>query len=95
MNSLCAEIILRVECAGIFLEEEHYNGAINFESDALSRLEKGAQIPERLASVPRLTLSERSAQFYWAWPKAEEKPTAAGTGTGRGAQGRRGARLQR
>ena len=69
MNALAAEIGLRLESVGVFLEQDHFRGDLNTECDALSRLEAGATVPPRLLSVPRLIPPPRDASFFWAWPR--------------------------
>ena len=67
---------------------EHYEGVINFEADALSRLSQGAQIPERLLNITRQPLQPRVASFFWAWPReVMEKSSSAAAleETGQGA----------
>ena len=98
MNALCAEIALRLEVAAIQLRHEHYEAAINFEADALSRLSRGASVPKRLLQVERQEVPARSFSLFWAWPrelkeKGRNAPTIAETG--RGAFGNRVTRLQR
>ena len=91
MNALCAEIALRLESAMVHMTEEHYEAVINFETDALSRLSQGAQIPERLLNVFRQPLPPREASFFWAWPRGaieESSSAAASAETGQGACGR-------
>jgi hypothetical protein len=70
MNALCAEMALRAECAMVDLRLEHYEGVLNFETDALSRLAQGTDIPERLHGISKSSVVPRSVQFFWAWPKS-------------------------
>ena len=70
MNALAAEIVLRLECADVHTLPEHLSGTLNFHCDSLSRLSQGAAIPDVLLDIPRETVKDRSASFFWAWPRA-------------------------
>ena len=70
MNALSAELALRFESAQVHFWAEHLNGTLNFECDALSRLSQGAAIPGILRRVPQAKTRPRSADFFWAWPRA-------------------------
>ena len=69
MNALAAEIALGIESAQVNLDAEHLRGALNFQCDALSRLDQGAVVPQELIHVPRASPKPRSPSFFWAsWP---------------------------
>ena len=75
----------------VHMTEEHYEGVINFETDAPSRLSQGAQIPERLLSIFRQPLPPRVPSFFWPWPRdviEDASSAAASAETGQGACGR-------
>jgi hypothetical protein len=70
MNALAAELALRFESAQIHFKAEHFNGTLNFECDALSRLAQGAAMPGSLKGIPQAKTRQRCADFFWAWPRA-------------------------
>lgn len=54
VNRLAAEISLLIEQGGMeAVEGQHWRNIINIEADALSRLEEGYEVPERLRDLPR------------------------------------------
>jgi hypothetical protein len=70
MNAMSAELAIRFESAQVHVKAEHFNGTLNFECDALSRLAQGAAMPGILKGVPRAVPRQRCAAFFWAWPRA-------------------------
>jgi hypothetical protein len=70
MNALAAELALRFESAQVHFWAEHFNGTLNFECDALSRLAQGAAMPGILKGIPQAKTRQRAADFFWAWPRA-------------------------
>ena len=66
MNSITAEIALRLEAADVMTTPEHVPGVLNFTCDALSRLSQGAQIPPQLVHLPRVWPRPRLPSFFWA-----------------------------
>jgi hypothetical protein len=68
MNALAAEIALDLDELEIeVVTSRHVPGTLNFVADALSRLSKGAVVPESLAGVRRVPCPQRTAEFYKAW----------------------------
>ena len=66
MNAIAAEVALRLEVAGVHLLPEHLSETLNFDCDALSRLQKeGVEIPEKLKDVPRHIAKDRVAAYFW------------------------------
>ena len=66
MNAIAAEVALRLEVAGVHLLPEHLSGTLNFDCDALSRLQKkGIDIPEKLIKVPRHIPKPRVPGYFW------------------------------
>ena len=54
VNRLAAEISLLIEQGGMeAVEGQHWRNIINIEADALSRLQEGYEVPERLQGLPR------------------------------------------
>ena len=54
INRIAAELALLLEEIGAeALTGQHWPNAINIEADALSRLDEGSRIPDRLLALPR------------------------------------------
>ena len=54
INRVAAELSLTIEQWGLeTLTGQHYRNLINIEADALSRLQEGYEVPERLRALPR------------------------------------------
>lgn len=54
VNRLAAEVALLCEQYVLdAIEGEHWRNILNIEADALSRLDEGYQVPQRLQQVPR------------------------------------------
>ena len=54
VNRLAAEISLLIEQGGMeAVEGQRWRNIINIEADALSRLQEGYEVPERLQGLPR------------------------------------------
>ena len=89
MNSITAEIVLRLEAADVMSTPEHVPGVLNFTCDALSRLSQGAKIPPQLAHLPRVWPRPRLPSFFWTWPKnlkyVQLQDVALPKGNGQGA----------
>lgn len=54
INRVAAELSLTLEQWGLeTLTGQHWRNIINIEADALSRLQEGYEVPERLRALPR------------------------------------------
>eukprot|EP00971_Amphidinium_carterae_P065170 1291537-Amphidinium_carterae.1 len=69
MNSLAAEISIRLERCGCTVVPFHFRAALNVAADALSRVALGYKLPEGLAKVTQVHVQPRSPDFFLAWPK--------------------------
>eukprot|EP00971_Amphidinium_carterae_P348125 6490334-Amphidinium_carterae.1 len=69
MNSLAAEVSIRLERCGCTIVPLHFRAALNVAADALSRVALGYKLPEGLAHVARVHVQPRSPDFFLAWPR--------------------------
>ena len=90
------DFFLRLVGAQVEVAPQHIPGLFNLHADALSRLSRGAAVPEALQGVQRHVPRERSELFYYGWARdilLKEKLRSARAGkphTPRGGEPRRG-----
>ena len=62
------ELGLRLQCMGCALQDEHHQGTLNAETDAMSRLTQGSSVSVCLQHVPRVRPPGKTDSWSRIWP---------------------------